>query len=106
MKLQINTENKTIKIDSNILLSELFNALESLFPDGAWGELTLEVNSTISTNWANSIVIPWVRPYWPAGTETPKRWWDDRPWYNITYTSSGSIEPQITLTAGTFNVEC
>ena len=51
MKLQIDTENKTVKIDSNILLSGLFNALESLFPDGAWEELTLEVNSIISTNW-------------------------------------------------------
>jgi len=105
MKLQINTENKTVKIDSDILLSELFDALESLFPDGAWEELTLEVNSTISTNWTNSIVIPWARPCWPAGTETPKRWWDDRPWYTV-IGGVGPDEPKIVFKTGVFNVEC
>jgi len=102
MKLQINTTDKTIKIDSDVLLSVLFDTLEKLFPDEVWEEFTLKTSSTI-VGWINLLAVPWTRPYWPV--ESSRRWWEDRPWYEVTDGGS-SDEPEITLTAGTFNVEC
>jgi len=75
MKIQIDTEAKTIKLEGQVILSEFIDKIEKLFPDGAWKEYKLETN-TIIQNWGNPIVInpynpyqftsPW-RPYWVNG---------------------------------------
>lgn len=46
MKLQLDTQSKTIKVESNVKLSELVETLDRLFPKGEWKQFTLETNTT------------------------------------------------------------
>ena len=73
MKLQIDTDNKTIKIERDINLDELFKNLKKLFPDNTWKEYKLETNAPI-TYWSNPIYVqnypvvnPVVYPWWNCG---------------------------------------
>jgi hypothetical protein len=56
MKLQINTETKTIKIEDKVNLTELFDLLNKMFPNQEWREFSLETNNTI-IDWKQPIVI-------------------------------------------------
>jgi len=77
MKIQIDTKAKTIKIEEEVKISELFEMLEKLLPKGEWKKYKLE--STVITNWANPIIIdrtvPYIPPYrspiWSTGTRPP-----------------------------------
>jgi hypothetical protein len=65
MKIQIDTNNKIIKLEESIKLDILLNELEKLLPN--WKEYTLEVNTTIY--WADPVVPVYPQyPYWP--------WWE------------------------------
>jgi hypothetical protein len=50
MKIQFDTDHKTIKVEGNVKLADLVAALESFLPDGKWKEYTLETseNSTLT----------------------------------------------------------
>ncbi len=50
MKLQLDTTNKVIKLESSIELGELVKQLEKLLPKGEWKTFTLETNTVIN-NW-------------------------------------------------------
>ena len=65
MKLQLDTVNKTITLEEKVKLSELFDLLEKLFPDGKWKDYKLESKQII--NWTSPIVIEKSRGWW----ETP-----------------------------------
>lgn len=52
MKIQLDTTQKTIKIEEQVKLSKLVETLERLLPKGEWKEFTLETNTTISY-WSN-----------------------------------------------------
>lgn len=103
MKLQLDTENKTIKLESTVELAKLVETLESLLPNGKWKEFTLQTNTTI-TYWQNPIVIEKYvspRPYW-------------QPWYRPYYTASNKsnadykVSPgshSMQLKSGVYNVE-
>lgn len=93
MKLQLDTVNKTIKIEADIVLNELTETLEKLLPKGEWKKFTLQTN-TIINNWNSPIVI---EKYYP-------RYY---PWYNpgITYLA-GQNNNDFMLKAGTYNVQC
>lgn len=70
MKLQLDTENKTIKLDEKIKFVDLIKTLNSLFPDESWREYTLETTSI--TYWSSPITIqPYIQPYNP-----------NYPWYD------------------------
>lgn len=56
MKLQIDTKEKTIKVDTNVKFNELIKVLDKLLPK-EWKEYTLESNSTIV--WGTYPVHPW-----------------------------------------------
>ena len=66
MKLQIDTDNKTIRIEETVNLGELFNKLDTLFPNLEWREYSIE--STVFNTWINPITVypsdpiiyPWV----------------------------------------------
>lgn len=77
MKIQLDTTNKTIKIDENILLSKLVETLESLLPNKEWKKYTLETNTVIQHFSHPYIIEKYVQPY------VPYRPW--QPW--ITYSS-------------------
>ncbi len=69
MKIQLDTTNKTIKLEDNIKLSVLVKTLEELLPKGLWKDFTLETNTVIH-QWAAPYIIekyrevePY-RPYW------------------------------------------
>lgn len=73
MKLQIDTVAKTIKVEGDINLAELFDGLKRLLPEDEWKKFTLEANTIIE--WINPITIPYsppVYPYYPR----PFPWWD------------------------------
>ena len=77
MKLQLDTKAKTIKVEEDINLDELFEALRKIFPDGEWKEYKLQTN--VEFKWSDPIVIPW-KPYIPYN---PYPWWTTQP--TITY---------------------
>lgn len=66
MKIQLNTAEKTIKLEENIKLGELFSKLEEMFPELAWREYTLETGTII--NWTTP--VPYI-PYVPTYPENP-----------------------------------
>jgi len=59
MKIQIDTENKTISLEEGVNLGKLFNHLDYFFPDNAWEEYDLIPVEKIQ-NWKNSMNVP----YW------------------------------------------
>ena len=73
MKIQFDTEQKTIKVEGIVNIGELIEKLELFLPEGKWKEFKLETN-TIINNWTNPIIIerpvhyPWINPLnpWPS----------------------------------------
>lgn len=107
MKLQLDTENKTIKIESDILLKDLVRTLEKLLPKGEWKEFTLQTHTTIN-NWNSPIVI----------REYPRYKYWEQPWYSALsskeeFNKDFSLNKvnnlkainSVSLKAGTFNLE-
>lgn len=90
MKIQLNTIEKTIKLEENIKLGELFSKLEEMFPDLTWREYTLETGCTIV--WNNPIQITPILPQQPYIPHYP---WQE-PW--ITYVGDTSCIVNIDIT--------
>ena len=72
MKIQLNTKEKTIKLEENIKLGELFSKLDEIFPDLAWREYILEMGCTIV--WNNPIQITPYVPTYPANPNPYDPW--------------------------------
>jgi hypothetical protein len=70
MKFQIDTENKTIKIEEKINAKELFDKLQKMFPKREWEKY--ELLFEVINNWNSPVIIDrWTNPYpWctPWGT--------------------------------------
>jgi len=91
MKIQIDTIARTIKLDEAVLLSDLIQTLDGMFPDKMWMGFKLITNMVIS--WRQSPIIidrpyPWVQPY-------------TYPW--ITYETVGV--PTYRLNSGIYDVK-
>lgn len=81
MKIQLDTEKKTIQIEEEVLLSKLINTLNALLPKQEWKKYTLKTNTVIN-NWSNPVIIKeyptgpyyrdywWTSPYYFNGTES------------------------------------
>lgn len=93
MKIQIDTTNKTIKLETSENLGEFMKALEQMLPNCLWKEFKLETNTTI--NWGTPIIWK-TYPDYPC---TPYPYTPYRPW--ITYTTGNNY----TLCSGTYSVE-
>ena len=102
MKIQLDTKEKTIRIEEKVNAEELFKTLKKLLPNDEWKGFTLEVNSQII--WTDPIII---NPYIPI---------NPYPWYNPTYicgvdpiSSSDNLTPVYysgyKLSDGVFNVD-
>lgn len=67
MKIQLDTTQKTIKVEESVNLGELTETLERILPNGEWKQFKIETNTVIN-NFSSPIVIreyPY-RPYhWP-----------------------------------------
>lgn len=75
MRIQLDTKTKSIRLEEQVNLDELFKMLKKLLPNDEWKGFTLEVNSQII--WTNPIVV---NPYIPI---------NPYPWYNPTYICTG-----------------
>lgn len=83
MKLIIDTEQKTINLEQEVNLGELFGYLMQIFPNNLWTEFKLI--PTILTNWVSPIII---EPIYPQPYIQP--WKPDYPW--ITYCNNDQVE--------------
>ena len=87
MKLQIDTQAKSIKIENDIKLSVLISNLKKMFPNNEWKNFTL-VTNTIIEHWSSPIIIK----------EYPRRYPYEYPWYN-------HGDQACELKSGTYNVD-
>jgi hypothetical protein len=94
MKIQLDTENKTMKLEKDVVLSKLIETLEKLLPNGEWKEFTLETNTVIH-QWSNPVVLPSVIPY-PV-PPYPRPYW---PWYSSTSLESNLHPADDQVSAG------
>lgn len=104
MKLQLDTLQKTIKVEGTVSLLELVETLERLLPNNVWKTFSLECGATII--WSNPFPIYPLWPYYP--------WWT-APIYtagtglvnspNYTLTNEHGGEVIYGLQNGTFNIE-
>jgi hypothetical protein len=92
MKIQLDTTNKTIKIEENVKIDKLISTLKKLLPDNEWKQFTLETNTTIN-NWTYPITI---REY-PA--------YPHYPWYCNGTDLNKEYVSKFKMTAGIFNAE-
>lgn len=67
MKIQIDTDVKTIKVMEDVKLTDLIKAIKNLFPNDEWLEYKLETNTVIH-NWNYPIIV---NPY----SHRPHPWW-------------------------------
>ena len=91
MKLQLDTENKTIKIEGDVLFRDLLKTLDNLFPKKEWKEYQL-ITQTVINKWSSPIVVP---QYTPTPT------YPSYPW--ITYCSNTK---NYQINSGTYDVQC
>lgn len=110
MKIQLDTSAKTIKIENDVKLFELFTNLKKLLPDDEWKGFTLLTNTQI-TYWNDPIYVqPIYKHYY------------QQPWYycnslkssnnlglnkSITTTAEykANNNADYSLKAGTYNIE-
>lgn len=92
MKIQLDTNSKTIKLEESVNLGELQELLEKFLPNGQWKEFKLETNTVIN-NWTNPIIIDRYVPYYP--------WWSTQPYV---VTKSVSRNQRATSGNGVYNL--
>lgn len=98
MKLQLDTTNKTIKIEERINLKELFEVLSKLLPNNEWKEFDLETSTTI-IGWHDPVVVPYPIPVNPA--QNP---WS-QPWYYMAAYDGTKTGISPILKEGTYCIE-
>lgn len=99
MKIQLDTNLKTIKVEENVNLKEFIDFIKIILPDGMWKDYILETNVII--NWTNNPIVvnpyrpyypepywPWLQPRWEitcAGTDNSNqtKWVTECGIYNI-----------------------
>ena len=64
MKLQINTDDKTITIEEGVNLGELYEALFKMFPKFTWKEYSI-IPVKIIEHWTGPVTILWQQPSVP-----------------------------------------
>lgn len=84
MKLQIDTENKTIKIEEAVNIDKFIKMVKKLFPNNEWKEYELEVGTI--TYWTNPypIIYPLTYP------TDPYPWWQPTTISESTTITTGS----------------
>ena len=101
MKLKLDTINKTIEIEENVNLDELFKTLKVLLPNDTWKEYTLYMNATIY--WTNPITIPIIYPEITQPVYPP---YPNYPWLGYENgTGSNEFTNNLTIVDGLYCVE-
>lgn len=89
MKIQLDTDSKTIRIEEKVNLADLVAFIQNILPNDLWKEYSIEPHSTIT--WVNPITIP-INPY-----PNPEPW--PRPW--IAYRDNTGIG----TVSGVYNIQ-
>lgn len=100
MKIQLDTENKTIKIEGDVLISELIKTLDKLFPKKEYKDYTL-ITQTVIERWSDPIIIPKLVPH-PVPMYPPANPW--QPW--IVWCQSDNDNKNYCVNKGVYNLEC
>jgi hypothetical protein len=109
MKIQLDTTNKTIKVEGFILLGEFIDKIKVILPKKEWKTFIL-IPDVIISNWINPIIIPWsipVVPVYPYTTPVYPYY----PWITCetseTKYSNGQISSGISVeyNPGIYNIE-
>lgn len=95
MKIQLDTENKTITIEEDINLNDFMERINILLPGGLWREFTLKI--TKIKEWSDPIVVPSTTPNIPT---YPNPWEMPQPWV-LPGTTSPNNWPNIWYTYDT-----
>ena len=99
MKIQIDTEKKVLRLESDVNLGEFMTKIKVLFPKGEWKDFKLETN--VEVKWSNPIYIDrWhypSYPWWPTWTPITYEYSSDTP-VIATYEGDQSV-------VGVYNVE-
>jgi hypothetical protein len=88
MKIQLDTTNKTIRLEESVNLGEFIAIIKQLLPNGDYMQYTLDTSPIV--NWQSPLIVKEypIKPYYPTGV----------PW--ITYTGH-----TYRYNAGTYNIE-
>jgi len=93
MKIQLDTTNKTIKLEEDVKLDTLVKTLNKLLPNKEWKNFILQTNTTISY-FTNPIIYREIvkekEPYYPPSY----------PWYN-----ADDPTKLYRLNSGIYNIE-
>ncbi len=73
MKLQLDTKNKTIKVEENVNIEEFYKVIKKMFPNDLWKKFTLETNTVI--NYSPWIIWSYNNPYYSGDTISPYPWY-------------------------------
>lgn len=96
MKLQLDLDNKTIRIEDKVNLSELYDVLKKLLPQGEWKEFSIVTGTQIV--WAEPIII---NPS-PTLPISPYPWWTNP---IITCGTDNYKSLTYSLSNGSYNIE-
>ena len=112
MKIQLDTTNKTIRVENDINIGEFHKAIMGLLPGSKWKEFTLQTNSAML--WNDPFVV---YPSVPVFSLPPYPWIVCGGENIIDHGSTGIIGtsdtvtydsenmPEYTLTNGIYNIE-
>lgn len=90
MKLQIDTQSKTITIEEAISFGELYDMLSAMFPNMGWKDYLLCPVTKIE-RWTDPIVIPWNPVPWIVPYTPPVVPWQPcTPWVSPIICSTGT----------------
>jgi hypothetical protein len=93
MKIQIDTQSKTILIQEKISLDEFWKEIQTMLPNGTWKEYTIDkAIEYISIPYTNPFpqVVPWSNPpYYP---QQPIIYTGGTNPYTVTYEVKNTIQ--------------
>ena len=89
MKIQLDTENKTITINEDIKLHDFHEQINVLLPGGLWREFTLKVGKI--NKWKDPIIVD---PYKPPNINQP---WNQTLTRILVILRYGIQQPRITM---------
>ncbi len=108
MKIQIDTTQKVIRLESSENMGKFFTAIQQMLPNDLWKDFKLETNTTIQ--WINPIiwrdiyVQPIMQPITYPWITQPMTPYPTMPW--ITYGGSETSEIKMQhLKEGCYNVQ-
>lgn len=91
MKLEINTQERKIRLLEEVNIGELFTFLEEILPDLKWREYSIEGNIIVYDYGQNPIIVnPTTSPTFPINPIYPTA--PNYPWITYCTSSTGEIK--------------